>query len=193
MVTRLGKSIDGISTFTNNYALHEPSRPEFPLLNGPSPRQSITTYSQSIFLSVVTEHHTWLTYALAHPQSLPFSGIESISKHHPKLFCCQMRLFGSYIFCPSCLNENMKPYSIAFNNFDWCGLCTAHCRCACWTRSCALGPTSTGKQPSTLVLPCGMGLNRRPPTPASKWPREHHRKGLGPRTTALYHQTHHIT
>src|SRR5260221_8305698 len=30
-----------------------------------------------------------LSYALARPQSLPFSGIESISKHHPKLFCCQ--------------------------------------------------------------------------------------------------------
>lgn len=32
-----GKSIDGISIFTNNCALHEPSCPGFPLLNSPSP------------------------------------------------------------------------------------------------------------------------------------------------------------
>jgi hypothetical protein len=142
------------------------------------------TVSPSSFLSLRSTI-LGLPYALARPQSLPFSGIESISKHHPKVFCCQMRLFGPQIFCPPCLNENMKPYSIAFNNFDWCGLCTAHCRCACSTRSCALGPTSTGRQQSTLWH----WAERRPPTPASKRTREHHRKGLGPRTTALYHRT----
>lgn len=64
MVTRLAKSIDGISTFTNIYALHKPSRPEFLLLYFlivPHPRPSITTYSQSSFLFVVAEDHTWLT------------------------------------------------------------------------------------------------------------------------------------